>query len=81
MTVSVTDGTDAIEGVVVTLTKGNKEYSTSDSGTGAAGGATIKNVPYGTYNVTATKTGYNEYTGTYTVNESNHSIAISLTEE
>ena len=35
----------------------------------------------GTYNVTATKTGYNEYTGTITVNEETTSLIISMTEE
>lgn len=78
ISVSVTDGTNPLENVDVTLDDGENEYSGK---TGSAGGCTISNVPEGTYNVTATKTGYNEYTGTITVNEETTSLIISMTEE
>ena len=77
--VSVNDGTDPLGNVDVVLTDTeNNEYSGK---TGSAGGCTISNVPEGTYNVTATKTGYNTYNGTITVNEANTSLSISMTEE
>lgn len=82
VTVTVTDGTDAIEGAVVTLTdNSDNEYSTSDSGTGSAGGATITAVPYGSYSVTATKNGYTDYesTSNVTIDADNHSISITMT--
>ena len=78
ISVSVTDGTNPLENVDVVLTDTENEYSGK---TGSAGGCTISNVPEGTYNVTATKTGYNTYTGTITVNEDNTSLSISMTEE
>ncbi|MDO5849305.1 MAG: carboxypeptidase-like regulatory domain-containing protein [Methanobrevibacter sp.] len=81
VTVTVTDGTDPIEGAIVTLTDSeNNDYATSDSGTGAAGGATIKNVPYGSYSVAATKNGYNDYesSSNVTVDADNHSISITI---
>ena len=76
--VSVSDGTDPLENVDVTLSDTENNYTGK---TGSAGGCTISNVPEGTYNVTATKTGYNEYTGTITVNEETTSLTISMTEE
>ena len=52
---SVTDGTDPIEGATVTLIDSEEEEYTGT--TGSAGGCTIKDVPEGTYTVTATATG------------------------
>ncbi len=79
ISVSVTDGTDPLENVNVTLADAdNNEYTGK---TGSAGGCTISNVPEGSYNVTATKTGYVDYTGTLTVDEDNTSLTISMTEE
>ena len=77
--VSVSDGTDPLENVNVTLTDADdNEYNGK---TGSAGGCTISNVPEGEYEVVASKTGYIEYTGTLTVNENNTSLNISMTEE
>ena len=79
ISVSVTDGTNPLENVNVTLTDADSnEYNGK---TGSAGGCTISNVPEGSYNVTATKAGYVDYTGTLTVNENNTSLNISMTEE
>lgn len=79
ISVSVSDGTDPLQNVDVTLT--DTEDNEYTGKTGSAGGCTISNVPEGTYNVTATKTGYNDYTGTITVNEETTSLSISMTEE
>lgn len=77
--VNVTNGTDPIGNVSVTLTDSdNNEYSGK---TGDAGGCNIKNVPEGQYNVVATASGYNEYTGTINVNEETTTLNITLTEE
>lgn len=56
---SVTDGTNPIEGATVTLIDSEKEEYTGT--TGSAGGCTIKNVPEGTCTVTAEATGYTDY--------------------
>lgn len=77
ISVSVSDGTDPLENVDVTLDDGENEYSGK---TGSAGGCTISNVPEGTYNVTASKTGYNEYTGTMNVSEENTNLTITMTQ-
>ena len=76
---SVTDGTDPLEGVDVILEDADETQYTGR--TGSAGGCTISNVPEGTYNVTATKNGYTEYTGNITVDEEHTTLAITLTEE
>ena len=57
--VSVTDGTDGIEGAEVTLIDAEENEYTGT--TGSAGGCNIKDVPEGTYSVTATATGYTDY--------------------
>ncbi|WP_296875519.1 carboxypeptidase-like regulatory domain-containing protein [uncultured Methanobrevibacter sp.] len=77
ISVSVTDGTDPIENVDVILEDSNETQYTGK--TGSAGGCTISNVPEGTYSVVATATGYNEYTGTLTVDENTSTLAITLT--
>lgn len=76
---SVTDGTDPVENVDVILEDADETQYTGK--TGSAGGCTITNVPEGTYNVVATATGYNEYTGTITVDENNTTLTITLTAE
>lgn len=76
---SVTDGTDPLESVDVILEDNDENQYTGK--TGSAGGCTISNVPEGTYTVIATKNGYNEYTGTITVNEETTTLNITLTEE
>lgn len=58
---TVTDGTDPLQGAVVTLTDSADNAKTYVSGaTGSAGGATIANVPNGTYDVTAVLAGYSD---------------------
>lgn len=57
ITIYGTDGYEALAGIRVALTDvndSNRVYSTSINGTGSSGGATITNVPYGTYNVVVT---------------------------
>lgn len=78
ISVSVTDGTDPLENVDVTLSDGENEYS---GRTGSAGGCTISNVPEGEYDVVASKTGYTEYAGTIAVSENNTNLAITMAEE
>ncbi len=78
ISVSVSDGTDPLQNVDVTLT--DTEDNEYTGKTGSAGGCTISNVPEGTYNVTATKTGYNEYTGTMNVSEENTNLTITMTQ-
>ena len=46
--------------------------------TGSAGGCTLSNVPEGTYSVVATASGYNEYTGSITVDENTTTLNIVL---
>lgn len=75
--VSVTDGTDPIENVDVTLEDTEETQYTGK--TGSAGGCTISNVPVGTYSVTASATGYTDYTGTLTVTEETNTLSITLT--
>lgn len=79
ISVSVTTGGNTPVGnvnVTLTNTSTNNEYSGK---TGSAGGCTINNVPTGEYNVVANATGYNEYSGTLTVDENTNSLSITLT--
>lgn len=79
ISVSVTDSTSStgIESATVTLIGADEqEYSGT---TGSAGGCTIQNVPPGEYTVTATATGYNEYTGSFTVSATSKTLNISMT--
>ena len=62
--VSVKDGEDtAVEGASVVLTDSTDDTKTFTCTTGSAGGCNITSVPEGTYVVTATATGYENYTG------------------
>lgn len=74
LSVTVTDGTDPVEGVTVSI--GN-----ISSTTGSAGGCTLQNVPEGSRTITATATGYENYSDTIEVSSQNNEITIVLTEE
>ena len=78
--VSVTDGENGIGGVSVVLSVTGSE-TTYTGNTGNAGGCNIKNVPYGTYDVTATKDGYVTGETTITVDSANEELTITLTEQ
>ena len=75
---SVSDGTDAIDSVTVTLTDTEDDTKTFTGTTGSAGGCTLSNVPIGTYTVTASKEGYVEYTDSLTVTEETTTLTITL---
>ena len=79
--VTVTDGTNGIQNVDVVLTDSEEHEYTGK--TGSAGGCNIQNVPEGTYTVTATKTGYADYTSSEDVeiSEENKTLSITMTEE
>lgn len=76
ISVTVTDGKDPIESVSVTLTANESTVSTGN--TGSVGGCTLSNVPLGSYTVTASKTGYTEYTDTLTVTKETTTLAITM---
>ena len=77
ISVTVTDGQGPIESASVTLTANESTVSTGN--TGSAGGCTLSNVPLGSYTVTASKTGYTEYTDTLTVTKETTTLAITMT--
>lgn len=77
ISVSVSDGTDPLENVDVILEDAEENQYTGR--TGSAGGCTIRNVPEGTYDVVATATGYQDYTGTLTVSEESTTLNVTLT--
>lgn len=75
--VTVTDGEEGIEGAEVTLIDAEENEYTGT--TGSAGGCNIKDVPEGTYSVTATATGYVDYESSEDVEISEESKSISIT--
>ena len=79
--VSVDDGENAVEEATVVLTDTTDNTKTFTGTTGSAGGCTLSNVTFGTYTVTATCTGYENYTGaeTLTVTSETTTLNISLT--
>lgn len=77
ISVTITDGTNAVEGASVVLSKNST--SVADGETGSAGGCTLKNVEDGTYTITVTKQGFTEYTDSVTTSENNASLSITLT--
>ena len=81
VSVSVTDGTDGINNVSVTITDSTDSTVTFTGTTGSAGGCTLSDVPYGSYTVEATATGYDTYTGTLTVSAYSSTLNITMTEE
>lgn len=76
--VSVTDGENGVSSVVVTLSNGTDEYTGT---TGKAGGCTIRDVPYGDYDVSAVVDGYLTYDGDLTVDNENVDLNITLEAE
>ena len=83
ISVTVTDGTNPIEGASVTLTDTTDSSITKTGTTGSAGGCTLSNVAFGTYAVTATATGYENYTGaeSLVVTAETDSLEIEMTAE
>ena len=81
ITCSVDDGTDPVQGAVVTFTDKTDETIVFTSGaSGTAGGCTVKAVA-GTYVVTAECDGYEDYTHADDVEVSDDdTLSISLTE-
>ena len=73
ISVSVTDGTDPIQGVTVTV-------ADSECTTGSAGGCTLRNVPVGDITVTATKDGYESYSDSEIITDETESLSIELIE-
>ena len=82
--VTVNDGTNPLEGVSVTLTDtsdSSKTFTNGNNGTGAAGGSNITSVPAGTYSISASLTGYDEYTSANNlVVDGDETVTISMTE-
>ena len=74
LSITVNDGTNPL---------GNVDVSIGDitGKTGNQGGCTLSNVPIGEHIITATLTGYNDYTETITVSENNKDFTISMTVE
>lgn len=82
ISVSVDDGDSTpVEGAEVILTDTTDSSVTFSGTTGSAGGCTLSNVPLGTYTVTATCTGYTDYTGSenLTVTSETTTLSISMT--
>lgn len=69
---------EAIENAIVTLIKGEESYSGK---TGSAGGCTIKDVPFGTYNVIATAESYVDSEQQFTVEKENNNLMITFEEQ
>ena len=70
-----------VVGATITLTNTdtNEEYSNGNGGTGVNGGnSTINNLPYGTYSVSVTCTGYEDATDEVTI-ESEDQITKTIT--
>ena len=72
ISISVDDGTDAVEGATVHI-------GTISATTGSAGGCTLKGVADGEQTIEVTADGFGDYEDTITVSESNTSFTISLT--
>lgn len=78
---SVSDGTNPINGVSITLTDTTDSTKTFTGTTGSAGGCTLSKVTLGTYTVSATKEGYKEYSGSLTVTEETSTLTIEMETE
>ena len=74
LSITVNDGTNPLENVNVAI-------GDITGSTGSQGGCTLSNVPIGEHIITATLTGYNDYTETITVSENNKDFTISMTVE
>lgn len=77
ISISVNDGTNPVSGVVVSLVKNNQTVASST--TGSAGGCTLSNVEDGSYIITATKDGFDEYSDSIVTSSDNVSLVIKLT--
>ncbi len=73
--VNVTDGTDAISGVSLTLDDDDTSTATTDSD----GEATFEDIPNGTYTLTAEKSGYATVTKSVTVAGADITVDIEMT--
>lgn len=79
ISVSITDEENVgIGNAQVTVSKEGSEFTGT---TGDAGGCTIKNVPYDTYDVLVTAEGYEDGEDTITVNAESVNLNITLIEE
>ena len=77
ISVSVTDGTDPVNGASVVLTKNSETIASST--TGSSGGCTLQNVEDDTYTLTVTKDGFTDYTSSVTTSENNTTLSVELT--
>ena len=77
ISVTVTDGTDPVNGASVVLTKSSETIASST--TGSSGGCTLQNVEDGTYTLTVTKDGFTDYTSSVTTSENNTTLSVELT--
>ena len=70
-----------ISGARITLTNTETEEvkQNGNGGTGSSGGSTISELAYGEYTVSVTCDGYEDYTGTLTVNSASQSETITMT--
>ena len=70
-----------ITGARITLTNTETEEvkQNGNGGTGSSGGSTISQLVYGEYTVSVTCEGYEEYTGTLTVDSASQSETITMT--
>lgn len=71
---TVNDGTDPIQGAVVTVATGKTGT------TGSSGGCTISSVFPNTYTVTVVAEGYENYSDEKAIDDDHKSFTISLTE-
>ena len=71
LAISVNNGTAPVSGVEVRI-------GTITGTTGSQGGCTLHDVPVGTVTVTATKTGYKNYSETVTITSSSETLEITL---
>ncbi|WP_407420675.1 PEGA domain-containing protein [Methanobrevibacter sp.] len=71
LAISVTDGTNPVSQVEVAIGE-------ITGTTGSQGGCTLHNVPVGTVTVTATKTGYVNYSQEVTITSSTETLEIIL---
>ena len=73
--VTVTDGTDPVQGAIVTI--GGKSCA---NGTGSSGGCTVSGVEVGEgVSVSVTCTGYEDYTATEDITSETTTMSITLT--
>lgn len=75
ISVTVTDGTDPVQGAIVTI--GGKSCA---NGTGSGGGCSVKDVPIGEgVEISVTCEGYETYTATEDITAETTTLSITLT--